>query len=110
MSFIYLFNFQFSLSLISLISTDYEALQKIDPLLELQKHAFVLKLKLNHSYNANMLEHLLENLEEFPYGELPVFSILQLLMQLKNCNINPEPLTVGFKLFYLERKWIFRIS
>ncbi|XP_020722370.1 gamma-tubulin complex component 6 isoform X2 [Bombus terrestris] len=81
-------------------SQDYEALQKIDPLLELQKHAFVLKLKLNHSYNANMLEHLLENLEEFPCGELPVFSILQLLMQLKNCNINPEPLT---NIFYFDK-------
>lgn len=75
--------------------------QNTDPFLEIQKHAFALKLRLNHSYEAKILEHLLEKLEEFPCSELPVSSVLQLLMQLKNSDVNPEPLTVRFNLLQL---------
>ncbi|KOX79233.1 Gamma-tubulin complex component 6 [Melipona quadrifasciata] len=74
--------------------------QNADPFLEIQKHAFALKLRLNHSYEAKMLEHLLEKLEEFPCSELPVSSVLQLLMQLKNSGVNPEPLT---NIFYFNK-------
>ncbi|KAK1129796.1 hypothetical protein K0M31_019505 [Melipona bicolor] len=74
--------------------------QNADPFLEIQKHAFALKLRLNHSYEAKMLEHLLEKLEEFPCSELPVSSVLQLLMQLKNSDVNPEPLT---NIFYFDK-------
>ncbi|XP_043524965.1 gamma-tubulin complex component 6 isoform X2 [Frieseomelitta varia] len=74
--------------------------QNADPFLEIQKHAFALKLRLNHSYEAKMLEHLSEKLEEFPCNELPVSSVLQLLMQLKNSDVNPEPLT---NIFYFNK-------
>ncbi|CAD1481252.1 unnamed protein product [Heterotrigona itama] len=74
--------------------------QNADPFLEIQKHAFALKLRLNHSYEAKMLEHLLEKLEEFPCSEIPVSSVLQLLMQLKNSDVNPEPLT---NIFYFNK-------
>ncbi|XP_017767258.1 PREDICTED: gamma-tubulin complex component 6 [Eufriesea mexicana] len=79
---------------------DYKEFQEIDPLLEIQKYAFVLKLGLKHSYDATMLENLLQKLEEYPSTELPVSSVLQLLMQLKNTNVNLEALA---NIFYSNK-------
>lgn len=84
-----------------LVFTDYRESQEIDPLLEIQKYAFILKLGLSHSYHATMLENLLQKLEEYPCIEEPILSVLQLLMQLKNSNVNPVLQTVKFKLSYL---------
>ncbi|CAL7941848.1 unnamed protein product [Xylocopa violacea] len=74
-------------------SQDYRDVEEVDPFLEIQKYIFALKLRLRHSCNANTLEHLLQKLEEFPSTEVPVYSILQLLLQLKSFNVNPELMT-----------------
>nr|XP_034191559.1 gamma-tubulin complex component 6 isoform X1 [Osmia lignaria] len=68
-----------------------------DPLIEVQKHAFVLKLELKHVHDATALENLLQEIEEFSYSEIQVISVLQLLVQLKNFKTNPEPI---INIFY----------
>ncbi|XP_043252433.1 gamma-tubulin complex component 6 isoform X2 [Colletes gigas] len=79
------------------LSQDYTECEAIDPIIEIQKHAFVMKLGLRHAYNATMLEHLLEELAEFSCLESSVCSALQLLVQLKDFNVTPEPIT---NIFY----------
>lgn len=79
---------------------DYKEFQKIDPFLEVQKYAFTLKLGLNRSHDAIMLEYFLQKLEAFSYVELPVSSILQLLIQLKNFNTDSKPI---MNIFYADK-------
>ncbi|XP_031775581.1 gamma-tubulin complex component 6 isoform X2 [Apis florea] len=81
-------------------SQDCKEFQKIDPFLEIQKYAFILKLGLNRSHDAIMLEYFLQKLEAFSYVELPVSSILQLLIQLKNFNIDSKPV---MNIFYADK-------
>ncbi|XP_043790294.1 gamma-tubulin complex component 6 isoform X2 [Apis laboriosa] len=81
-------------------SQDCKEFQKIDPFLEVQKYAFTLKLGLNRSHDAIMLEYFLQKLEAFSYVELPVSSILQLLIQLKNFNIDSKPI---MNIFYADK-------
>lgn len=89
--------------MIIFVITDCKEFQKIDPFLEIQKYAFILKLGLNRSHDAIMLEYFLQKLEAFSYVELPVSSILQLLIQLKNFNIDSKPIMVGFKFLHFYK-------
>ncbi|XP_076292493.1 gamma-tubulin complex component 6 [Lasioglossum baleicum] len=82
---------------ILLKKADYSDLEQVDPILEIQKHVFVMKLRLRRLCDATTLERLLEELEEDTSLEGPVYSVLQLLVQLKNFNIVPEPIT---NIFY----------
>ncbi|KOC68778.1 Gamma-tubulin complex component 6 [Habropoda laboriosa] len=80
-----------------LLKKDYTKFREIDPLLEIQKHAFVLKVGLRRLYDATILESLLQKLEESSCAEIPVLSVLQLLVQLKSFSVNSEPIT---NIFY----------
>lgn len=80
------------------ICPDDTKLEKRDPVVEIQKHAFTLKVGLRRSYDADTLEHLLHELEETTSLETPVSSVLLLLVQLKDFSVSPEPITVRLKL------------
>ncbi|XP_076757782.1 gamma-tubulin complex component 6 isoform X2 [Xylocopa sonorina] len=74
-------------------SQDYRELEEVDPFIEIQKYIFALKLRSRHSCNVSTLEHLLQELEESPSTEIPIYPVLQLLLQLKSFNVNPELMT-----------------
>ncbi|XP_031845886.2 gamma-tubulin complex component 6 isoform X2 [Nomia melanderi] len=82
---------------ILLKKVDYLDHKQIDPIVEIQKHIFVMKLRLSHSCNAATLEKLLEEIQEHSYSNASIYSVLELLVQLKNFNIAPEPIT---NIFY----------
>ncbi|XP_076391112.1 gamma-tubulin complex component 6 [Megachile rotundata] len=82
---------------ILLKNSGYKDHEQVDPLVEAQKYAFVLKLELKHVNDANTLENLLQEVEEYSHSELQVLSTLQLLMQLKSYTTNPEPI---INIFY----------
>ncbi|XP_076381242.1 gamma-tubulin complex component 6 isoform X2 [Megalopta genalis] len=82
---------------ILLQNVDYEDLEQVDPILEIQKHVFVMKLRLRRLCEASTLRRLLEELEEHTCLRAPVHSVLQLLVQLKTFNIVHEPFT---NIFY----------
>lgn len=87
----------FTFLIILFVCIGYKDSTDTDPLIEVQKHAFVLKLELKHVHDAITLENLLQEIEELSYSEVQVVSVLQLLVQLKNFKTNPEPIIVRFK-------------
>lgn len=85
--------------LLPLVPIDYKEFQETDPLVELQKYAFVLKLGFKYSYNASLLEDLLDELEELVCDDVSILPILQLLIQLKTFDAKPEPIMVKLEKF-----------
>ncbi|XP_078035219.1 gamma-tubulin complex component 6 [Augochlora pura] len=81
---------------ILLRKADYEDLEQIDPILEIQKHIFVMKLRLRRLQDTFTLQRLLEELEEHTGLRAPVHSVLQLLVQLKTFNLVHKPFTSIF--------------
>ncbi|XP_076160532.1 gamma-tubulin complex component 6 isoform X3 [Ptiloglossa arizonensis] len=79
------------------LGEDYTEFKETDPILEIQKHAFVMKLGLRRAYDATTLEHLLEELTGSLHLEASIYSVLQLLVRLKDFNVTPEPIT---NIFY----------
>ncbi|XP_054008451.1 gamma-tubulin complex component 6 [Hylaeus anthracinus] len=75
------------------LSQDYTEFDEIDPVIEIQKHIFVMKLGLKRTNDATTLEHLLEELVESSCLNTAICSVLQLLVQLKDYSIAPEPIT-----------------
>ncbi|CAK9817690.1 Gamma-tubulin complex component 6 [Anthophora quadrimaculata] len=75
------------------LKKDYTKFQEIDPLLEIQKHAFVLKIGLRRFHDATILESLLQKLELSSCFDISLRSVLQLLVQLKNFSVSSELIT-----------------
>ncbi|XP_015438948.1 PREDICTED: gamma-tubulin complex component 6 [Dufourea novaeangliae] len=79
------------------LKQDYMDHEQIDPILEIQKHVFIMKLGLMRSGDPVALERLLGDLEESSCSNASIYSVLQLLVCLKNFNVTPEPIT---NIFY----------
>ncbi|XP_076241875.1 gamma-tubulin complex component 6 [Calliopsis andreniformis] len=82
---------------VSARSQDGTELEKRDPIVELQKYVFMLRVGLRRSYDADTLEQLLQDLQDSSSLETSVCSVLQLLIQLKDLSVSPEPIT---NIFY----------
>lgn len=74
-------------------------ISKIDPLVEILKHAFVLKTSLRRISEAKKLEELLDELYTQETNEETVIHTLQLLIQLKNFHSDTKTVSVTIVFF-----------
>lgn len=71
-------------------------LEETDPIVEMQKYAFVLRVKTRRARDAATLECLLQEFEESSFLETSsVYPVLQLLVRLKDSNSSLAPITVN---------------
>ncbi|XP_076680374.1 gamma-tubulin complex component 6 isoform X2 [Andrena cerasifolii] len=80
------------------VSALSEELEETDPIVEIQKYAFVLKVGTRRARDAATLEYLLQELEESSFSETSsVYPVLRLLLRLKDSKSNLTPIT---NIFY----------